>query len=426
MKVADVVRTTRAPNQCVILTGGLGTRLGELTAGLPKPLLPIERRPFLDFLVSEANRFGFSEILLLAGYRSDAIERYAQERARHFGVSIRVHTESEPAGTGGALWQVRGQLQERFLLLNGDSWFDFNWLALAQTEGAAGALAAIAVRPVEHPERFGPVVLTGSLVSRFESESQDLNSGYVNGGIYLVSHRIVDHLRPNCSLERDVFPALATQERLRAQAFSGRFIDIGVPADLERARAELASWQHRPAVFLDRDGTLNFDSGYVHTSHEFQWLPGAIDAVRALNDAGMYVFVVTNQAGVAHGMYEERDVVALHAWIQSELRDRAAHVDDFRFCPYHANASVAAYRRDDSWRKPKPGMLVDLIQHWPIDVSRSVIFGDKDSDVEAGSSLGIRGVKLEQGGLNSAVTRFLRETMSADGSLVQPRPESLT
>jgi D-glycero-D-manno-heptose 1,7-bisphosphate phosphatase len=210
---------------------------------------------------------------------------------------------------------------------------------------------------------------------------------------------------------------------MRASAFAGRFIDIGVPDDLARAQQGLASWLHRPAVFLDRDGTLNIDSGYVHKERDFQWLPGAIEAVGMLNDAGAYVFVVTNQAGVAHGLYDETDVVSLHQWMQSELRNHAAHVDDIRFCPYHSDAQIETYRREDFWRKPKPGMLVDLMQHWPVDVSRSVIIGDKCSDVEAGAALGIRGIKLNEESLACVVRRYLETAAGTDGQLLRSEAE---
>ncbi len=406
----------------MILAGGLGTRLGHLTASIPKPLLPVAGRPFLDYLISEAIRFGFREIVLLAGYRGDAMRRFVEERGSRAGVSITVNVEAEPVGTGGALWQAREYLHEKFLLLNGDSWFDFNWLSLTQTEGAADALATIAVRPVDHPGRFGSVEVEGTLASRFGNGS-NTDAGYVNGGVYLMSRRIVDKLRPGCSLERDIFPTLATQGHIRARAFAARFIDIGVLEDLEWAQSNLASWVHRPAVFLDRDGTLNVDSGYVHSTRDFQWLPGAIEAVRRLNDAGVYVFVVTNQAGVAHGFYGETDVVALHHWMQSVLRDHAAHVDDFRFCPYHAEASIEMYRRDDFWRKPKPGMLVDLMQQWSVDVSRSVIIGDKNSDVEAGEAVGIRGIRLDGESLVCAVSRLREETDKDDYRLPRSGPE---
>jgi D-glycero-D-manno-heptose 1,7-bisphosphate phosphatase len=400
----------RAPEQCVILVGGLGTRLAELTATTPKPLLKVGDRPFLEFLLREAARFGFRRILLLAGWRGEQVEAYLETSGavRALGLEISVAVESEPAGTGGALWLARDALDEWFYLVNGDSWFDFNWLALLTVDGAVAATATMALRSTKHPERYGAVETNGSLVRRFrERPSATLGPSQVNAGVYFVSRRIVEQLSARCSLERDGFAKLASAGLLRAGVYPGRFIDIGVPEDYAGAQSLIPTWPTRPAVFLDRDGTINEDTGYVHTTEGFRWLPGATSALRRLNDAGYYVFVVTNQAGVARGFYDEAQVVALHAWMQSKLRVAGAHIDDFRYCPHHPDGVVEAYRGQHAWRKPSPGMLLDLMQAWPIDVERSVMIGDQLSDIDAGRAAGVRPILVGAGGLAGAVSELL-------------------
>ena len=146
----------------------------------------------------------------------------------------------------------------------------------------------------------------------------------------------------------------------------------------------------RPAVFLDRDGTLNEDMGYVHRWEDFRWLPGAKAAIRRLRDSGAYVFIVTNQSGVARGMFDEAAVTALHAKMRDDLRASGADVDDIRYCPHHPDASIAAYRGVCGCRKPAPGMIFDLIAHWPVDAVASVMVGDKEIDAQAGRAAGIR------------------------------------
>jgi D-glycero-D-manno-heptose 1,7-bisphosphate phosphatase len=155
----------------------------------------------------------------------------------------------------------------------------------------------------------------------------------------------------------------------------------------------------RPAAFLDRDGVLNHDTGYVHTPDRFAWIAGAREAVRYLNDAGYLVFVVTNQAGVAHGYYEEAAIHALHAWMSAELKRGGAHIDAFFHCPHHPEGKVAAYRRDCSHRKPGPGMLLRARQQWRIDWGRSFLVGDRDSDIAAAAAAGIPGHKFPGGDL---------------------------
>jgi D-glycero-D-manno-heptose 1,7-bisphosphate phosphatase len=164
----------------------------------------------------------------------------------------------------------------------------------------------------------------------------------------------------------------------------------------------------RPAVFLDRDGTLNEDFGYVHRFEDFRWLPGAKDAIRRLNAAGVYVFVVTNQSGVARGMFGEDAVNALHACMREELRTLGAAIDDFRYCPHHPDMGIGPYRRVCTCRKPAPGMILDLIAHWPVDKAASVMAGDKAIDVEAGHAAGIAAELVRSGELESFVDRFLQ------------------
>jgi len=163
----------------------------------------------------------------------------------------------------------------------------------------------------------------------------------------------------------------------------------------------------RPAVFLDRDGTINLDKAYVFRPDDFEWLPGAIEAIRSLNEAGVYVFVVTNQSGVARGFYAEAEVAHLHDWMQTELAVFGAHIDDFRYCPFHPEAEVEAYRANHDWRKPAPGMILDLMKQWPVDAARSLMIGDRDIDTEAGRAAGIPAQKVDAEGLMPIVGAFL-------------------
>jgi D-glycero-D-manno-heptose 1,7-bisphosphate phosphatase len=165
----------------------------------------------------------------------------------------------------------------------------------------------------------------------------------------------------------------------------------------------------RPAAFLDRDGVLNVDVGYAHRPDQIEWVLGAPEAVRRLNQAGYRVFVVTNQAGVARGLYEEQDVRDLMAWMVERMAALGGRIDDWRASPYHPEFQAERFGHLAHWRKPEPGMLQDLMVKWPTDRERSFIVGDRESDVEAGRRAGIAGHLFEGGNLDAYIARVVRQ-----------------
>ncbi len=165
--------------------------------------------------------------------------------------------------------------------------------------------------------------------------------------------------------------------------------------------------ERRGAVFFDRDGVINLDHGYVHHRDQFEWMPGVARAIRRVKDSGRRAFLITNQAGVARGYYDEAAVAELHAFVQAVLAAEGAAFDDIRYCPHHPEGVVAGYARACDCRKPKPGMILDLIAKWPTDLARSGVIGDKASDVEAGAAAGIAGSLFTGGDLEPAVEALL-------------------
>ena len=172
----------------------------------------------------------------------------------------------------------------------------------------------------------------------------------------------------------------------------------------------MAQDTRRGAVFFDRDGVLNRDVAYAHRPDQIEWTPGAAEALKLANDAGRLVFVVTNQSGVARGMFTEADVAALHRWMQAELAAQGARVDGWRYCPHHPEGTVAAYARECADRKPGPGMITALIAERDLDPARSFLVGDRDRDVEAAEAAGIAGFLFDGGDLPALVAFGLRRT----------------
>jgi D-glycero-alpha-D-manno-heptose 1-phosphate guanylyltransferase len=226
---------------CVILAGGLGTRLRAVLPDAPKVLAPVNGRPFLEYLVAQVRRAGCREIVLCVGYKAEMVEEYFGDGSR-FGVRIRYSREDRPLGTAGALSQARLYLQSNpILVMNGDSYCEVDLGQMLEAHQANRALATLAAVRIDEPDRYGGLTLgRDNQVSGFAEKPEGDTAAVINGGIYLLNQRVLDMIPGGqpCTLEKEVFPALAGRG-LYAFPTSGLFIDIGVPAALERAQTLL-------------------------------------------------------------------------------------------------------------------------------------------------------------------------------------------
>ncbi len=407
----------------VILAGGLATRLGDLAAATPKCLMPVAGRPFVDHLLWDLRRHGVRRVVFAVGRLGEQVESHVGDGSA-FGLQAVYSREESAMGTGGALALAAEHVTtDEALVLNGDSLFDVNYLDLAvrlRSAAAGSARAVIALREVEDASRYGSVRVAGggdaadgdrravaaptACVAAFDEKGVS-GPGLVSGGVYCVQSSLLRSLpREPHSLETEVFPRLVVEGELYGAVYDGLFIDIGVPDSLELAQTAVAAWRRRPVAFLDRDGVLNVDVNYLHKPEQVVWLPGAIEAVRELNDAGYLVIVVTNQAGIGRGFYTESDFEVFTAWMAERLADAGAHVDAVYHCPHHPTEALPGWREDCECRKPRPGMFLRAIAEWDVDVERSFMVGDKPGDLEAARAAGIaRGVLFTGGDLRDAV-----------------------
>jgi D-glycero-D-manno-heptose 1,7-bisphosphate phosphatase len=394
--------------QAFVLVGGRGTRLGTLAAATPKPLLEVAPgRAFLDHVVLELARHGVREITFLAGHLGEQVEARYDGRA-FWGADARVLREPEPLGTAGALAFARdaGLLDEHFLMLNGDSLFEINLTALV-ADALGDDLGRIALRAVPDAGRFGSVEHGGGRITAFrEKDPASTGPGVVNGGIYLLRREVAQRITTlPASIETDVFPALVAQGRLGGMAFDGYFLDIGLPDTLAQARQELPERWARPIAFLDRDGTINRDEqGYTHRIEDLDFVEGAPEAIRMLNEAGHLVVVVTNQAGIARGRFTEDDFHRFMQAMRARLAAHGAHIDAVYHAPWHADAVVEAWRHPDHPdRKPNAGMIERAFAEWPSRRAGSFLIGDSESDLEAARRAGLPGHAIAPGGCLKAV-----------------------
>ncbi|MEL0630620.1 D-glycero-beta-D-manno-heptose 1,7-bisphosphate 7-phosphatase [Psychromonas aquatilis] len=146
----------------------------------------------------------------------------------------------------------------------------------------------------------------------------------------------------------------------------------------------------KPAVFLDRDGVINKDNGYVSEIDDFEFLEGAIEACIALKEKGYLLVVVTNQSGIARGLFSEEQFHTLTEWMDWSMADRGVDLDGIYYCPHHSEAGIGDFKIECECRKPKPGMLNNAIDDLKIDIENSILVGDKVSDIQAGIAAGVK------------------------------------
>ncbi len=375
--------------QCVILVGGKGTRLGDLTKNMPKPMVEIDGSPFLLKLLDIVQRYGFQEILLLASHANEVIFNYFKD-FKYKGCNIKIIVEQEPLGTGGAIINAYDSLEEIFFCLNGDSLIDGNWLRLNQYLDEE-CNSVIALSEISESSRYGSVTLDNGFISNFNEKSEQVKSNLINAGIYLFKKEVFKNFtKGNKSLEKDIIPVIVERNQVKGVLIDGYFIDIGTPESLDEAKNRVWNNKNKKAIIFDRDGTLNEDDGYTHKVADLKWKDGAIELIKYLNDKNYYVFVATNQAGIAKGKFNENDMKKFHNNMQKVLIESGAHIDKFYFCPYHVDAISEKYKKDSSDRKPKTGMLEKIKKEWNLSKENMYLIGDRDTDIKCADNFKIK------------------------------------
>lgn len=228
--------------QALILVGGKGTRLGELTKETPKPMLEIAGKPFLEYLVRKLIKSGINEVILSSGYLGERISAHFGD-GTDYGIHIRTVIEPEPLGTGGAVLFARRFLGKQFLILNGDTFFDVDYSVLEKTLDGSQCDAGMALRQVDNVGRYGTVELDGRHITKFTEKKSLRGRGYVNGGVYVLDYKVLDSFPEGYfSMERDLFPRLASKRRLCGVPLTGYFVDIGVPESFHLAKNNLTNY----------------------------------------------------------------------------------------------------------------------------------------------------------------------------------------
>jgi D,D-heptose 1,7-bisphosphate phosphatase len=397
--------------QLVIVAGGRGARLKEMLADLPKPMVEVGGKPLLEHQVLLARKHGIRDILILTGYAAEHIERDVGDGTA-WDVRIEYQRELKPLGTAGALLEARDKLDNTFVVMYGDTMVNVDLERMIAAHSAE-ASATLLVHPNDHPQDSDLVEMNErDEIVAFHSypHAADANlQNLVNAALYVFSKRAIEVSKSPADIARQLFPALLANGEILHGYRSREYIkDAGTPERLERVRRDFQSGRVAaasfdtavPAVFLDRDGTLNEERGWLNAPEELELLPGAAEAVRAINRSGRLAVVITNQPVVARGECSEAGLRRIHNRLEWLLGESHAYLDAIYYCPHHPDTGYPGERADlkiaCTCRKPATGLLETAARELNIDVSRSWMIGDSTRDMQAAKKFGIRSVQVSE------------------------------
>lgn len=403
--------------QLIILAGGKGTRLAsKLGKTLPKPMAPVAGRPLLEHQVELAREHGFGDVRLLTSHRSEVIEEHFGDGSR-FGLSIRYHLDAEPRGTAGAVLAALPELADRFALLYGDTLLDVDLDRFWRRHEEVGADASLFVHPNDHPYDSDLVEVDGeNWIQAFHSHPHSEDRYYrnlVNAALYIIDKRALapwGDSEEKLDFAHDLFPRMLKRGRRLFAYHSREYIkDMGTPERLARVEGDLASRLVEaramrntcPAVFLDRDGTLNEEVDRVSSVDQLAMIPGAGEAVRRLNRSGRLAVVITNQPVIARGDCDEAGLREIHDKLETLLGRDGAYVDAIYHCPHHPDRGFEGERPElkirCGCRKPATGMLERAVEDLHVDLEGSWMIGDTTVDLQTARSMGVRAVLVRTG-----------------------------
>lgn len=402
--------------QLVVIAGGEGTRLKDSLGAVPKALAHVGGKPLLEYQFLLARRYGFDEAVLLLGHGREQIAAFVGDGSR-WSMRIRIVAEETPLGSAGALLAALPALNDRFLVMYGDTMLNVDLARFWRAHVSRRNSISVFVHPNDHP-------LDSDLIETDEANSiiavhsctREAGRDYqnqANAGLYIVDRAVLAEIAPVHGIfdfGRNLLPLLITRGVGIYTYPSPEYIkDIGTPERLRHVQVDYASGRIArgsfatavPAVFLDRDGTINREVGHLSKIEDFVLLEGAADAIRQFNQAGWRVVVVTNQPVVARGECSEADIRAIHNRMETLLGRAGAYVDRIYFCPHHPDSGFVGERCDlkvpCTCRKPMPGLIHEAGQELNLDLPGSWLIGDTTSDIRTARNAGLRSILISTG-----------------------------
>ena len=401
----------------VIMAGGKGSRLLSITNDeIPKPMVPVDGKPLLEYQVEKLKAYGIKKIVMIVGHLGEKIVDHFKD-GKDFGVEIDYIFEKEPLGTAGAFYYLKDKIEAKdFMLVFGDVFFDMDFDRMEDFHFKNSALTTLLAHPNGHPYDSDLIQTddTGRVIG-FDSKHNVRDYWYdnmVNAGMYIINKRLLDLVKEpvKTDFEKDI---LANQVKLGANIYAyhtPEYVkDVGtvdrINATVEELKSGLIQSKNlknkQIAIFLDRDGTMNVSKGFISKADDLELIPGTIDAIKAINKSGALAIVITNQPVIARGECSFEELHNIHNKLKTLLGEKGAFVDDIFYCPHHPDkgfeGEVPELKFDCECRKPKTGMIDEAVKKYNIDLSKSYMVGDSTMDLETARNAGIKSVLVNTG-----------------------------
>lgn len=397
----------------VIMAGGKGTRISSIASDIPKPMIKIDGMPILEHEINSLRDQGYKDIILTVSHLGQIIMDYFGDGSnispvtnKPFGVNIEYYFEKEPLGNAGALFKIKDQLTDDFLLLNADALFDIDFNRFISFHKRKGGLATIFTHPNSHPYDSGLIIADDNhCVNQWLTKEDDRPIYYdnrVNAGLHVLKKSLLDQVihKDKIDLDRDLLKPLAGQGQLYCYDSPEYVKDMGTPERYKAVCEDFAQGivqrknlkNKQRAIFLDRDGTINKYVGFLRDIDDFTLEDGVTKAIRKINELGYLAIVVTNQPVIARGEVTFDELKQIHQKMQVLLGKEGAYLDGIYVCPHHPDSGfpgeIKELKIECDCRKPKPGMLLQAAEDFNIDLENSWMVGDSQNDILAGQNAG--------------------------------------
>lgn len=408
--------------KAVILAGGKGTRLKEVSETIPKPMMPVVGKPLVEYQIDLCKKYGIQEVVFIVNHLKQSIIDYFGNGDK-WDINISYYHEEKPLGTVGGIKEIEPELTEDFLVLYGDVLMDMDLQRLFSFHQIKNADATLVVHPNDHPYDSDLLEANDSdKVVAFHSKPLPEGKQFhnlVNAAAYIFKPTVLAYLEKGIKADfgKDIFPKLITKLNVYAYNTSEYLKDMGTPDRLKKVEKDILSGKvanrslskKQKAIFLDRDGVLNYDTDLIHKTEDFTLYDFTANCIKRINQSEYLAIVITNQSVIARGLTDLKGLDEIHKKMEWELGQKHAYLDAIYYCPHHPHSGypgeVKAFKIECDCRKPKPGMLLEAAKRFNIDLSQSFMIGDSERDVQAGKAAGVRTIGVKTGhGLKNTTT----------------------